>query len=150
MRRYRPDDRSVVLGLAGRLTVGVAGWRDPVAVQAAVTAWVESSADAHDRADRALFVAEFRGSVVGFVSVASREHFSGVVDGYIGELAVADGRQRLGIGRALVTAAEQWSRDRGLGRVVLDTGAGNTAARTFYAALGYVEEDVRLSRPVID
>jgi hypothetical protein len=34
---------------------------------------------------------------------------------------------------------------RGLTRITLDTGA-NTVARDFYAAIGYDEEDVRLTR----
>jgi ribosomal protein S18 acetylase RimI-like enzyme len=36
--------------------------------------------------------------------------------------------------------------ERGLARITLETGAANDAARAFYAALGYREEDVRLSR----
>lgn len=55
---------------------------------------------------------------------------------------------RLGIGRALIEAAQAWARDRGLENLTLHTGACNTAARAFYAALGFTEGEVRLTRPV--
>jgi RimJ/RimL family protein N-acetyltransferase len=45
-----------------------------------------------------------------------------------------------------VAAAGEWARREGLPRLTLETGAGNAAARRFYAALGYVEEGVRLTR----
>ena len=45
-----------------------------------------------------------------------------------------------------MAAAEEWARRQGLACVSLDTGAANTRARAFYAALGYEEEDVRLTK----
>jgi hypothetical protein len=38
--------------------------------------------------------------------------------------------------------------DRGLARLTLETVAADTAARGFYGALGYRDEDVRLSKRV--
>jgi ribosomal protein S18 acetylase RimI-like enzyme len=43
-------------------------------------------------------------------------------------------------------AAEEWARRQRLTCVTLHTGAANTRARAFYAALGYEEEDVRLTK----
>lgn len=40
------------------------------------------------------------------------------------------------------------SAERGHRCVTLETGAANTSARAFYASLGYLEEDVRLTRPL--
>ncbi|MFC7645551.1 GNAT family N-acetyltransferase [Streptosporangium lutulentum] len=94
----------------------------------------------------AVFVAEDADGVVGFVGVTERAHFTGETDGYIGELVVARDKERLGVGRALIEAAESWVKDRGHARSTLETGAANTNARDFYAALGYSEEEVRLSR----
>lgn len=109
------------MGMAERLQAGVAAWRDPEAVRLAVNDWVRDSlGDLSDPA-RAAFVAERDGEVVGFVCVS---------------------------GRALVGAAEDWGRDRGRKRVVVDTGAANTPARRFYAALGFAEEDIAVSRAI--
>jgi GNAT superfamily N-acetyltransferase len=43
-------------------------------------------------------------------------------------------------------SAEQWARNHGFTRMTLETGAANQAARAFYAALGYQEEEVRLTK----
>ena len=45
IRPYRPADRPAALVLAARLEIGVAPWRDPAAVRAAVTEWVRGSLD---------------------------------------------------------------------------------------------------------
>jgi GNAT superfamily N-acetyltransferase len=82
------------------------------------------------------------------ISVRASTHFTGERDGYIGELVVADHASRRGIGRALIAAAEAWSRDHGLRKLTLLTGAFNANARAFYAALGFAEEEVRLTRPI--
>ncbi|MFC7621405.1 GNAT family N-acetyltransferase [Microlunatus sp. GCM10028923] len=149
VRRYTADDQPAVLALAPRLAVGVAPWRDPEAVVAAVSGWINGYPDAEPSAAAAVFVAERSGRILGFAGVAERTHFSGELDGYLGELVVAPDAERQGVGRALVTAAEGWAGARGLRRLTLDTGAANQGARAFYRSLGYLEEDVRLSKEVL-
>ncbi|HEY8456284.1 MAG TPA: GNAT family N-acetyltransferase [Actinopolymorphaceae bacterium] len=148
IRPYERRDRDQVLALAVRLTEGVAPWRDPDAVAQAVRGWVATYDDDIGRDDAAVYVAEAADRIVGFVGVSQRRHFTGERDGYIGELVVASDMERRGIGRRLVRTAEGWARGRGLSRIALDTGAANLTARRFYAALGYQEEDVRLSKAV--
>jgi GNAT superfamily N-acetyltransferase len=146
VRRYQPGDREAALGLAPRLTVGVAPWRDPEAVLDAVRSWVRDAV-ASTEEGHAVFVAENRsGRLVGLVGVGRCTHFSGAVDGYVGELVVSEDHEGQGVGRALMAAAEQWAVERGLTRMTLETGAGNAGARAFYRRLGYVEEEVRLTR----
>jgi ribosomal protein S18 acetylase RimI-like enzyme len=146
IRNFTEQDREAVMALAPRLTEGVAPWRDPSAVLRAVTQWVTDSLERANFADCAVFVGEVRGRVVGAVTVATRRHFTGEVDAYVGELIVAAGNSRHGVGSALMSAAEDWGRARGLARLSLETGAANTIARGFYEKLGYEDEDVRLSR----
>jgi GNAT superfamily N-acetyltransferase len=149
IRSAQESDRDLLLELAERLQEGVAPWRDPDDVRRAVVGWVrESLADLSDP-DSAAFVAERSGQAVGFVCVSERTHFTGEVDTYIGELVVAKMAQGEGVGRALVRAAEDWGRARGRKRVVVDTGAANAPARQFYAALGYEEEDITVSRAIV-
>jgi ribosomal protein S18 acetylase RimI-like enzyme len=88
------------------------------------------------------------GRVVGVLSIRPTRHFTGEHDGYIGELVVAPHAERRGVGRSLIDTAEAWARDRGLAHLTLHTGAYNASARAFYAALGFAEEEVRLTRPV--
>jgi len=75
---------------------------------------------------------------------AVREAVTGWVRGSLDEPATE--RERRGIGTLLVRAADEWARGRGFARLTLETGAANHTARAFYAALGFQEEDVRLTR----
>lgn len=56
-------------------------------------------------------------------------------------LAVAADCRRLGIGRALVRAAEDWCRARGVPKLNLLVRKENHAVMAFYAALGYADTD---------
>jgi ribosomal protein S18 acetylase RimI-like enzyme len=142
---YHPDDREAVLALAPRLSVGVAPWRPAEGVRSAVRTWFEESIDAAGE-EHPVFVARLAGEVVGMVAVEEQRHWSGDPDAYVGELATAEGHEGHGVGRALLTRAETWARDRGLTRITLETGAANDRARAFYSARGYRDEEIRLTR----
>jgi ribosomal protein S18 acetylase RimI-like enzyme len=148
IRRYRAADREQVMAIAPRLTELVAPWRDPAAVLDAAHGWVRESIQACGQPDHALYVAAAGDDVVGFVSLSERTHFTGQVDAYVGELAVRPGLERRGIATALMAAAEAWAADRGLAFLTLETGAANRPARGLYQALGFQEEDVRLTKPI--
>lgn len=148
IRAYTPADRDDLMALAPRLTEGVAPWRDPDAVLGAVREWIAAAADNADEPDHATYVAVDGDQVVGMVAVTQRTHFSGQVDAYVGELITAPGHERRGIARRLMAAAEGWGAGRGLSFLTLETGAANHTARSFYAALGYQEEDVKLTKAI--
>src|SRR5262245_50230942 len=129
IRPARPDDRLVLLDLSARLTSGVAPWRDPAKVAAAARGWVTGSLESAGREGRAMLVAVLGGQVAGLVSLAEREHLTGEIDAYIGELAVAAALEGRGAGQALLAAAERWAAGRGLTHITLETGARNHRAR---------------------
>ena len=142
------DDRAGILELAPRLAEGVAPWRDQAEALLAGRRWLEESLDAAKTGGGAVLVAADADGIAGVISVRANTHFTGERDGYIGELVVADRASRRGVGRALITAAEAWARDHGLRNLTLLTGAFNTNARAFYAALDFADEEVRLTRPI--
>lgn len=148
IRAYSAADRDAIMALAPRLTEGVARWRDPAAVLTAVQGWIGAAADTAAEPDHVVHVAVDGDRIVGVVAAAERAHFSGQVDAYVGELVTAAGMERRGIARALMQAVEAWGAARGLQHLTLETGAANQAARAFYAALGYLEEDVRLTKNI--
>jgi len=149
IRAYAPAaDHDAVMALAPRLTEGMPPWRDQAASLTAVQSWVRDSAGSASQPGHAMYVAVAADQVVGFVSVAERTHFTGQVDAYVGELVTATGMERRGIARALMAAAEAWGASRGLRCLTLETGAANQTARSFYAALGYLAEDVRLTKEI--
>jgi ribosomal protein S18 acetylase RimI-like enzyme len=57
--------------------------------------------------------------------------------GWLYYLAVAPARQRQGLGRMLVTAAEQWLTERGVPKVHLMVRETNTVVAAFYQRLGF-------------
>jgi ribosomal protein S18 acetylase RimI-like enzyme len=146
VRRYEEKDGRAVLALAPRLTEGVAHWRSPDSVLAAVTGWVVEALERSAEPGRFVYVAEVDGEVAGFVSGEERTHWSGDPELYVGELAVSPQYERHGIGRALIDAVTDHARHVGVTTITLDTGAGNTPARAFYNSLGFEAEDVKLTK----
>lgn len=59
-------------------------------------------------------------------------------------LAVRPDRRTAGVGRALMTAGEQWARDRGIPKLQLMVRSDNAAATAFYDRLGYEPSDVQV------
>jgi ribosomal protein S18 acetylase RimI-like enzyme len=57
--------------------------------------------------------------------------------GWLYYLAVAPARQRQGVGRMLVSAAEQWLAERGVPKVHLMVRETNSAVAAFYQRLGF-------------
>jgi ribosomal protein S18 acetylase RimI-like enzyme len=82
-------------------------------------------------------VVEEEGLVVGSVMVGYDGH-----RGWINYLAVHPSRQRGGIGRALMEAAEERLAAMGCAKVNLQMRDGNEAARGFYEAIGYGRDPV--------
>ena len=148
VREYTPADRDAVMALAPRLTEGKAPWRDDEAWLAAVRGWIADAAEAAGAPDHVVFVAVDGDQIVGVVHTAERTHFTGQVDAYVGELVTAAGQERRGIARALMQAAEEWGAARGRDYLTLETGVLNYPARAFYQAIGYLEEDVRLTKKI--
>jgi ribosomal protein S18 acetylase RimI-like enzyme len=149
VRLARPGDGPALLSLATRLTIGVAPWRDPDKVAIAVRGWIESSLASAGQDGHTVLVTLLDDHVVGLVSLAEREHFTGELDAYISELAVDAAIEGRGAGRALMAAAEQWAAGRGLSRITLETGARNYRARHFYKRAGYQEEELRLTKAIL-
>lgn len=61
-------------------------------------------------------------------------------------LVVADGLRGGGVGRALVAAAEDWTRRCGADRLVVTTAAHRAGAHAFYERLGYALTGRRYAR----
>ena len=78
-----------------------------------------------------------QGDLAGSVMVGFDGH-----RGWVYYLAVAPARQRAGLGRVLMAAAEAWLRARGAPKIQLMVRADNAAALSFYEALGLDRQPV--------
>ena len=84
-----------------------------------------------------ILVAELDGAVAGYVhlndyDVLYADHMKNIMG-----IAVSSSCRRMGIGRKLLAAAEDWARETGAEAVRLVSGEGRTGAHAFYRSLGY-------------
>ena len=114
--------------------------------------WPESSADHSVDIDRffmqpddslGTFVAEIEsGSLCGLLEAGTRPDAEGCVSspvGYIEGWWVDPEYREKGVGAALVAAAENWARNRGLSEMASDTDLCNALGQNAHRALGYTE-----------
>ena len=76
-------------------------------------------------------------ALVGSVMVGFDGH-----RGWVYYLACDPEQRGRGIGRTLMKAAEVWLRERGCPKIQLMVRNDNVAAKGFYAAIGYAEQEV--------
>jgi RimJ/RimL family protein N-acetyltransferase len=92
--------------------------------------------------DAAVFVAETNGAIVGRLSVARDIHPASEHVADVG-LMVAHEHRRLGVGTALMQAAELWAREAGIEKLELHVFPHNDPAIALYEQLGYRREGLR-------
>lgn len=99
-----------------------------------------------DSSTNAVFVASANdlASLLGVVSVHLLPlfHATGLL-GRITSLAVNPSARGTGVGRALVSAAEQWAWSEGAQRMEVTSGDHRPAAHAFYQAVGYSLDERR-------
>lgn len=104
-------------------------------------AWIEHVVDERP-ADQAIFVATDRdGTRLGYTWVLSLLEFDTVIPhGHIAGVGVAEVARGRGVGSLLVSAAEDWCRDRQLTEVTLHCYIANEGAHRLYERLGFEDE----------
>jgi aminoglycoside 6'-N-acetyltransferase I len=89
----------------------------------------------------AVFVAEDAGAIVGFIEVGLRSHADGCdpsrAVGFVEGWYVEPAFQRRAIGRALMAAAETWSREHGARELGSDTWLDSAGSQHAHEALGF-------------
>lgn len=70
--------------------------------------------------------------------------------GWIYYLAVAPGHRRRGYATAMMRAAEEWLRSRGVWKMQLLVRSGNTDAVAFYGTLGFADVNTTCMQKVLD
>lgn len=98
------------------------------------------------RADAAVFVIDREGTgpLGGYIEVGARSIADGCRSspvGYIEAWYVDSDLRRSGLGRALMTAAEDWARGRGYEEMASDALIDNTVSHLAHRRIGYEEVD---------
>ena len=146
VRRATPADRTWILPLAPRLIeFGPPPWRPVSAMNQAVTEAIDRALVATPPGS-VVFVAEGDdGRPLGFIHVeTASDYFTHEAHGHVSDLVVARDGEGRGVGRALMSAAESWARDRGYRLMTLNVFEDNQRARALYDRLGYRLDTMKL------
>lgn len=104
--------------------------------QVADSTWDEVLANDLQSDEKRIFVAHLNGKLVGFVKLSFVDKPAGLTC-EVNTLIVDDTSRRQGIGRHLMTVAEQAARERGATTIRLFIASGNNDAQSFYEQQGY-------------
>lgn len=111
------------------------------------TRFVEPGNDSFDfiisAKNRALFVAEDDGDLIGIAGVSTRRvvRYKEPI-AQLEELYVDPQSRTKGTGRALVEAAEGFAREQGCNRFYIESGYKNEPAHSFYERIDYIKDGV--------
>jgi ribosomal protein S18 acetylase RimI-like enzyme len=96
-------------------------------------------------------LAEIDGCVVGFAALRIVPCvFYAEPHGELTELFVEPGCRRMGVGRELLSLAEEMAQAKGVKELFVLTGRSNHAARSFYASMGYQDGELAFAKKFAD
>lgn len=98
--------------------------------------WDDVLANDLQSGGKRIFVADFNGKLIDFVKLSFVERSTGLSCD-VNTLIVDDTSRRQGIGRHLMTVAEEAAREQGARTIRLFIAAGNIDAQAFYEEQGY-------------
>jgi len=86
---------------------------------------------------------------LGFIHACEhKDEISAEVCGTVTLLAVSPSAQGLGIGKQLMTAAENWAKSQGYRLLHLEVFANNNNAKGFYQSMGFKPETLHMIKPL--
>jgi ribosomal protein S18 acetylase RimI-like enzyme len=147
IRPATKDDLEFLLNLVPRLSeFGLPPSRDPKAV-AAFTHDLLTKTLNENSETAVILIAEENHKRLGFIQLGEeKEFFSAEAHGYIANLAITREAEGKSVGKALMNAAEAWSKERGYRYLSLYVFGTNDHARKFYKKLGYDEDSLNLTK----
>lgn len=150
IRRATADDEAALLGMAARMAnFEVPRWRSAgEIIEADGRDMVRAVTAGHP--DHEVAVAELNGVPAGCLYILVATDFFGRRHAHISVIATTGAAEGHGVGRALITYAEHWARERRLPLLTLNVFAANTRARRFYEGAGFEVELVKYVKPLTE
>lgn len=152
--RIRPaadGDRAFILGLVPELLAfGPPAWRnhrkmidvDTDVVGAALAGRLEGST--------VLIAEDAQGVSLGFMHLTGeRDYYLQDTCGHVADIVVAPAARGRGVGRALLAAAERWSKDRGYRLLTLNVFVDNRGPQSLYEEAGFHAEVIKYVKPLV-
>jgi ribosomal protein S18 acetylase RimI-like enzyme len=116
-------------------------------VQDCIVEQITKFREKHGTANQVFIARDKNGDRVGFIWTGqSRSSFTGVVQAHILSVYVTEACRGQGLGRLLMSRAEEWAREKGFTSIGLSVAAHNVSAITLYEKLGYETETLRMSK----
>ncbi|HEY4432795.1 MAG TPA: GNAT family N-acetyltransferase [Candidatus Cybelea sp.] len=142
-------DWDFVKTLGRRCVMSSVGGLRPAAESAAITAF-DRLVDLVDSQSHVTLIAQDRERRVGFLLLLDQlpDEVTLLDQGFVAFMAVEPDDRRNGVGAALLAAAEEEARKRGLPHVALMVTEENEAARILYERAGYRTERRLLCKPL--
>jgi GNAT superfamily N-acetyltransferase len=135
-------DRAFVLGLVpDLLAFGPPAWRDREEMVATDTRVIDEALGGRIEGSTVLVAEDAQGAPLGFIHLTGEtDYYLQATCGHVADIVVAPVARGQGVGRALLTAAERWARDRGYRLLTLNVFVQNRGPQAVYEALGFSAE----------
>jgi ribosomal protein S18 acetylase RimI-like enzyme len=150
LRAAEPGDDDFILGLVPRFTsFEMPAGRKKLVVSEGIRRDLIKHLDGGQPGSFLLVAETDEGEPAGFLHLQiANDFFSGRPNCHISDLAVADGWDGKGLGRALLEHAERFAREHRCERLTLAVFEGNGRARKFYESNGFATEMLRMAKPL--
>lgn len=146
IRGFKESDKDFIVGLALRfMDFELMSWRDSAIMEEAQLRLAQESVDNPSPGTEIFVAEEETGELLGFLEVKPhKDNLSGIEQGYIVAIAVSPQGEGKGVGKALMTKAEEWSSQKGYRQLILNVFIKNDRAVNFYKHLNYEIEVVKM------
>ncbi|WP_440056559.1 GNAT family N-acetyltransferase (plasmid) [Pseudoalteromonas sp. T1lg65] len=149
IRKANENDHAFIFELSPRLAeVAQLDWHTDDAVQEMQDNYI-SEMLAQTSTPNTTLIAESENTPLGFIHVRTgKDGITGENCGTVPLLAVLPKAQGLGVGRALMAAAEGWAKKLGCRLLHLEVFASNSKANSFYQNLGFKPEMLHMVKTI--
>ena len=150
IRPAAPGDTAFILSLTPRFVAfELPKGRRKRETLAAIHADIERALHESPPGEHFFVSEDSTGQRTGFLHLqVQRDFFSGVRACHVADLAVAQGHDGRGIGRALLAHAETWAKRHRCKLLTLAVFPGNARARALYERTGFTADLLRMAKPV--
>jgi GNAT superfamily N-acetyltransferase len=150
VRHARPDDRAFVKALGEASSLETTSPQRPAPAHATALAFRKLLAYCDERTANVTLVGEVDGARAG-ISIVVFDVLDDVTQAeqaFVAYMAVVREHRRRGVARALLAAAEEEARRRGLSHISLMVTEASRPARALYADAGFTDERVLMTKAI--
>jgi len=149
IKNAQQADWPFIISLSPRLAeVAKLAWHTDVTLQTMQDNYITEMLNKKSAA-QVLLIAKKGEIPLGFIHACEhKDEISEEACGTVTLLAVSPSAQGLGVGKQLMTAAENWAKSQGYRLLHLEVFANNNNAQGFYQSMGFQPETLHMIKPL--